>query len=95
MTPDSNRLAQKKDSAHALSSDNSHQNTRSAVDKGNLEQRCTDPSNRDNQDSHQSSAVSQYFQQLEPEGVDGEDSIAKQVIMENEEYYQAGANADL
>lgn len=45
-----------------LSSENSHQKTRSAVEKGNLEQRCTDQSEgRPNADSQRSSAVSQYF----------------------------------
>ena len=81
------------------SSDNSHQNTRSAVDKGNLEQRCTDPSDgRPNVDSQQSSAVSQYFHQIEPE--DDKLSISKQVILETDEDYRVGGsehqvNADL
>lgn len=80
-------------------SDNSHQNTRSAVDKGNLEQRFTDPSEgRPNVDSQQSSAVSQYFNQIEAD--DDKISISKQVILENEEFYHAGStenpvNADL
>ena len=53
----------KKESAHALSSENSHQNTRSAVERGNLVQRDTDPSdgelrNQGNDDSQQSSHLS-------------------------------------
>ena len=35
-------VAIKKESAHGFSSENSHVNTRSAVDKGNFEQKCTD-----------------------------------------------------
>ena len=55
----------KKDSGHGVSSDNSlYQNTRSAVDKGNLEQRCTDPSEgRANPENY--SQDSQYYQQIE------------------------------
>ena len=43
----------KKESANGLSSENSHQNTRSAVEKGNLMQRDTDPSDgrQNNEDS--------------------------------------------
>ena len=44
-------VAIKKESAHGFSSENSHVNTRSAVDKGNFEQKCTDQSEgRANQD---------------------------------------------
>ena len=64
-----------------------------------MEQRCTDPSDgRPNVDSQQSSAVSQYFHQIEPE--DDKLSISKQVILETDEDYRVGGsehqvNADL
>ncbi len=86
----------KKESVNGLSSETSHQNTRSAVEKGNLMQRDTDPSDglRNNEDSQQSSHMSQYFHQIELQDPDRV-SISKEIILENDEDCDSGVNADL
>ena len=62
-------------------------------------QRDTDPSdgefkNQGNDDSQQSSHMSQYFHPIEPEDADRV-SISKEIILENEEDADIVVNADL
>ena len=56
----------KEGGSNSFSEEGSLQNTRSAVEHPNLIQQCTEPSEGKNKsnDSHQSSAVSQYFNQV-------------------------------